>query len=239
MIFLYVFLGILGLVALWFAFYIICSLFVDTSKEYTENSPFYRFILNAATWVAIAVLRIDLKVLGKEKLDCNKNYLFVSNHRSNLDPILSWYAFREFDIAFVSKPENFKVFTFGRIIHRCGFLPINRNDPFKAMECINKASKLLEKRELSVGIYPEGTRNKEKEMLPFHNGVFKIAQKSKTPIAVLAIKDTDLVNKNIPFRKTKITLEVAEVFECESVVGKRTNVLGDEIRASMEKALSK
>ena len=58
------------------------------------------------------------------------------------------------------------------------------------MECINKAASLLEKRELSVGIYPEGTRNKGEEMLPFHNGVFKIAQKSKTPIAVLAIKNT-------------------------------------------------
>lgn len=239
MIFLYIFLGILGLVALWFAFYTFCSLLVDASKEYTENSPFYRFILNAAAWVAIRVLRIDLTVSGKEKLDLSQNYLFVSNHRSNLDPILSWYAFREFDIAFVSKPENFKVFIFGKIIHRCAFLPINRSDPFKAMECINKASKLLEKRELSVGIYPEGTRNVGREMLPFHNGVFKIAQKSKTPIAVLAIKDTDLVNKNIPFKKTKISLELVEVFQVEDVVGKRTNILGDEIRASLEKALSK
>ncbi len=237
MIVLCVFLVLLFLIALWFIFYGICSLLVDTSKEYEENSPFYRFILNAATWVAIIVLKIKITVSGYEKLDKKNNYLFVSNHRSNLDPILAWYVFREYDIAFVSKPENFKVPIFGNIIHRCCFLPIDRKDPFKAMECINKASKLLEKRQLSVGIYPEGTRNTKDEMLPFHNGVFKIAQKSKTPIAIVSIKNTDKVNQNIPFKKTKVSFEVLKVMSVEEISHKRTNVLGDEIRKILEDGL--
>lgn len=238
MLFLYFLLGILSLIALWLLFYGICSLLVDTSKEYTENSPFYRFILNSASWVAIVVLNIKIHLGGKEKLEKGQNYLFVSNHRSNLDPILSWYVFREYDIAFISKPENFKAFIFGRIIHRCGFLPINREDPFKAMECINKSAKLLEKGELSVGVYPEGTRNTKDDMLPFHNGVFKIAQKAKKPIAVVGIKSTDKVNENIPFRRTHVNIDVLKVFSVEEISGKRTNVLGDEIRTILEKGLA-
>jgi len=230
---------VLAFVVLWFVFYIVCSLAVDTSKEYTSISRFYRTALNAAALTGIIVLRIKLKVSGKEKLDIKQNYLFVSNHRSNLDPIISWYIFKEHNIAFVSKPENFSVPIFGNIIHRCGFIPINRDDPFKAIEAINKGAKLLEKREMSVGIYPEGTRNTKDEMLPFHSGVFKIAQKSNTPIAVVSIKDTDKVNKNIPFKSTIVKIDILEIISPEELKGKRTNLIGERIRNILEKELNK
>ncbi len=243
MLFVYILLSILGLilsfVILWLLFYISCSLAVDKSKEYTSISRFYRTALNFAALTGIIVLRIKLKVYGKEKLNKNQNYLFVSNHRSNLDPIISWYAFREQNIAFVSKPENFQVPIFGNIIHRCGFIPINRDDPFKAIESINKGAKLLEKREMSVGVYPEGTRNTKDEMLPFHNGVLKIAQKSNTPIAVVSIKDSDKVNGNIPFKSTTIQLNVLEIIPAEELKGKRTNPIGDRIREILENDLNK
>lgn len=237
MIFLYILSAIISLIALWFIFYSICSILVDTSKEYTDNNVFYRSILNAASLVAIWVLRIKLSVSGIKKLEKGKKYLFVSNHRSNLDPILAWYIFRDFNISFISKPENFKVPIFGRIIHRCAFLPINRDDPFKAMECINKASKLLEKGEHSVGVYPEGKRNTKNEMLPFHNGVFRIAQKAKSPIAVVSIKGTDNVNKNIPFKRTTVNFEVLSIIDPEELSGLRTNVIGDRIRTILEEGL--
>ncbi len=237
MIVLYIFSGILFLSALWIVFYTICSFLVDTSREYTDNNSFYRFVLNSAAFLTVIVLRIKIHVTGKEKLNKNRNYLFVSNHRSNLDPILSWYVFKEHNISFVSKPENFKVPIFGKIIHRCCFLPINRNDPFKAMECINKASKLLQKGEMSVGIYPEGTRNTQNEMLPFHNGVFKIAQKAKVDIAIVAIKNTDKVNNNIPFKKTEIHIDVVSVIPAEEILGLRTNIVGDRVRSLLEEGL--
>ncbi len=235
---LYVFLVILTLVALWFVFYIICSLFVDIKKEYTENSRFYRAILNGATALAAKVLRIKVYYSGKEKLSKNQNYLFVSNHRSNLDPILSWYVFKEYNIAFISKPENFHVPIFGRIIHRCCFLPIDRTNPFGAIETIKKAAALLKNKEISVGVYPEGKRNSDKEMLPFHNGVFMIAQKANVPIAVVSIENTDALSQNYPFKRTKVHIDVLEVINAESLKGKRTNLIGDQVRQILEAKLS-
>ena len=237
MIFLYILSATVSLIALWFIFYFVCSILVDVTKEYTDNNVFYRSILNASSLVAIFVLRIKITVSGAEKLEKGKKYLFVSNHRSNLDPILAWYIFRDFNISFISKPENFKVPIFGRIIHRCAFLPIDREDPFKAMECINKASKLLEKGEHSVGVYPEGKRNTKNEMLPFHNGVFRIAQKSKSSIAVVSIKGTDNVNKNIPFKRTAVRFDVLAIIEPEEQTGLRTNVIGDRVRSILEDGL--
>ena len=46
---------------------------------------------------------------------------------------------------------------------------------------------------ISVCIFPEGTRNQnadETEMLPFHDGSFKIATKAKSPIIPIAISNS-------------------------------------------------
>ncbi|MBE6648818.1 MAG: 1-acyl-sn-glycerol-3-phosphate acyltransferase [Ruminococcaceae bacterium] len=241
MIFLHILLALLSLVLLfvilWFAFYITCSLLVDTKKEYTENNKFYREALNFATLTGMVVLRIKLKVTGKEKLDKNQNYYFVSNHRSNLDPILSWYVFKEHNVSFMSKPENFKVPIFGRIIHRCCFLPIAKDDIFQAMETVNKAAKIMEKGEISFGVYPEGKRHTEAEMAPFHNGVFRAAQKANKPIAVVAVKNADDINRNYPFNSTTIYIDVLEIIPVEEIKGVKTNIIGDRVRAILEEGL--
>lgn len=35
--------------------------------------------------------------------------MFVGNHRSNFDPIIEWLVLKPWDIAFISKGENFKI----------------------------------------------------------------------------------------------------------------------------------
>lgn len=68
-------------------------------------------------------------------------------------------------------------------------MAIDRENPRNALLTIEKAAKLIESDEVSIGIYPEGTRSKECVLLPFHNGVFKIAQKASVPIVVASIQE--------------------------------------------------
>lgn len=229
---------LLGAAASAFLVYIliltICSLLVNPKKEYDTNSRFYRWLLNSTTAAMIKLLRIRVHITGMEKLPQGQSVLFVGNHISNFDPILSWYAFRQWEIAFVSKPENFKIPFFGRIIRKCCFMPIDRENPRNAIVTINKAAKLLKKQEVSIGIYPEGTRSKSGELLPFHNGVFKIAQKANAPIAVLSVNGTEHIAKNIPFRKTDVYLDVLEVIPADEVAATKTEILGQRIREELE-----
>lgn len=229
---------LLGAAASVFLVYIlflaICSLLINPQKEYDTNSRFYRWLLNSATAAVIKLLRIRVHISGQEKLPPGENILFVGNHISCFDPILSWYAFRQWEIAFVSKPENFKIPFFGRIIRKCCFMPIDRESPRNAIVTINRAAKLLKKQEVSIGIYPEGTRSKSGELLPFHNGVFKIAQKANAPIAVLSVNGTEHIAKNIPFRKTDVYLDVLEVIPMDEVIATKTENLGQRIREELE-----
>jgi len=228
-------LGALGiLLGAYILLLILCSLLVNTKREYGRDSKFYRWLLNSATAAMIKLLRIRVHSTGMEKLPQGQLVLFVGNHISNFDPILSWYAFRKWKLAFVSKPENFKIPFFGRIIRKCCFMPIDRENPRNAIVTINQAAKLLKKQEVSIGIYPEGTRNKSGELLPFHNGVFKIAQKANAPIAVLSVNGTEHIAKNIPFRKTDVYLDVLGVIPADEVAATKTEILGQRVREKLE-----
>lgn len=180
------------------------------------------------------LLRIRVHVSGIEKIPKDTKVLFVSNHRSNFDPIITWYILKKWKIAFVSKPSNFKIPFFGRIIRKCCFMPIDRENPRNAIVTINKAAKLLKKQEVSIGIYPEGTRSKNGQLLPFHNGVFKIAQKAEAAIVVLCVTGTEKISKRTPFRRTDVYLDVLEVFSAQGIKETKTEMIGTAIRRQIE-----
>jgi len=239
MILLYILGAALGLFLLYVLFLGICSLFVSPKKEYESNSPFYRFLLESATAVAMKLLRIQIHVTGLEKLPKGEKLLFVCNHRSNFDPLITWHALKEWKMAFVSKPSNFKVPFFGRIIRKCCFMAIDRENPRNAIVTINKAADLLKRQEVSVGIYPEGTRSKSGELLPFHNGVFKAAQKANAPVAVLSITGTETIRSKTPFCTSHVYLDVLEVIPAENIKGTRTELIGTAVRHLIETNIEK
>ena len=234
MILIYILIAILALFLLYVLVLGMCCLFVNPEKEYDRNSLFYRFLLDSATAATIKLLRIRVHTTGIEKIPKDAKVLFVCIHRSNFDPIVTWYALKKWKIAFISKPSNFKILFFGRIIRKCCFMPIDRDNPRKALPTINRAAKLLKRQEISIGVYPEGTRSKTCELLPFHNGVFKIAQKADAPIVMLSITGTEKIAKRTPFKPTDVYLDVLEVFSGENVKNTKTELIGTSVRRLIE-----
>ncbi len=214
----------------------IAALAVDPKREYEKESRFYRWLLNSATAVGLRVCRVKLHTEGLEALP-EEPFLLVSNHRSNFDPIVTWYALRERRMAFVSKEANFRIPIFGRLIRRCCFLAIDRENPRNALTCVKEAAALLARGENCVGIYPEGTRSKQCVLLEFHNSVFKIAQYAHAPIVVLTVEGTEKIHKNVPWRRTEVTLRVAAVIPAEELEGRRTAEIGARVREAMRQTL--
>ena len=163
--------------------------------------------------------------------------LFVCNHRSNFDPLLSWKVLAKHYPSFISKEENFHVPFYGRIIRRLCMMAIDRENPRNAMMTIDRASKLLKADEVSIFVYPEGTRSKKCKLLPFHNGVFKIAQKANVPVVVMTIQGSEKISKNYPWKSTKVRFKVLEVMDAEHVKSSKTSDISDEARAIIAKDL--
>ena len=237
MVILYVLLGILAAMLLYVVFLAVCSLCVDAKKEYVKDSHFYRALLYGASAAALKILRIRIHTSGVEKIPKDRKLLFVGNHRSNFDPIIQWLVLKQWNIAFISKEENFRIPFFGRIIRRCCFMAIDRENPRNALGTINRASNLLRSGEVSIGVYPEGTRSKTGVLLPFHDGVFIIARKADVPIVVATIDGTEKITHNYPWKRTHIRLDIVGVIDRDFVNTHRTAAVGAAVREMMENNL--
>lgn len=220
-----------------FLFLFVSGLFINTKKPYERDSRFYRALLDGSTTIILWVLGVRCKVIGAEKLP-EGNFLFISNHRSNYDPIIQWTVFKRRRISFISKGENFKIPMYGRLIHRCCFMAIDRENPRRAMETINRAAKLLTETENSVGVYPEGKRSKDCTLLPFHNGVLKAAKKAGRPVVASTIEGTEHIFGNIKrLKRTTVTIKILETIDAQRVRTTSTADLGEYCAELMKREL--
>ena len=212
--FILIFIGMwIGCFLVWAVLYVlfllVVSVLVDKKKEITKPGKFYGYIVKETMKMLLFFSRTRVKMEGEENIPKDTKYLLVANHRSNFDPIACLSTFGKNDLVFVSKPENFTLPVAGGWIHHAGFMAIDRENPKNALVTINKAADYLKRQEVSVGIFPEGTRNKTTDpLLPFKNGAFKIATKAQCPIVVVAMKNTREVQHNFPWKSTVICLHI-------------------------------
>ncbi len=224
--------------ALWVIFLMINALLISPKKTYPKHSSYHRFLLNFSTRFALPGAGIRLHVTGLDKVPQGTRFVVMGNHRSKFDPIVTWYVLRKYNVSYISKPENFKVSCFGRTIRRCCFLPINRSDPRESLKTLAKAADLIKDDKVSIGIYPEGTRSKTGELLPFHDGTMKIAQMAKVPIVVVTLRGTENIKRNFPFKNTQVYMDIIETIPADFVTSNSSHVIAKRVRDDMEKILS-
>lgn len=212
---------------------LVISLFVDLRKENRTIDPFYHTVTLVLDDWLLAMCRVRIHTSGLEKLPENGEFLLVCNHRSNFDPLATWWILRDRPLAFISKPENIRIPIVGRFVHKCCFLPIDRENPRNALHTINAAADLMKRHECSFGIYPEGTRSKGATLLEFKNGAFKTAQKAKVPIVVSTIQGTEQIWRRTPWRITDVYFDVLDVLSADEVLSTSTHDLSENIRAQM------
>lgn len=215
----------------------IASLFIDAKKPLKKISKFWWALYNFVNPFLIFWAGADVKITEKEKLG-DGPYLFVVNHRSNFDTMLISKIYRKYDILMISKPGNFKIPIAGAAIYKSGFLCMPKDDPKGSLGVVTKAVDYLKEGKYSIGLCPEGTRNKTgTNLLPFKNGCLKIATRSEVPIVVICINGTENIHKHFPFKRTKVYFDLIKVIKPEDYSGKTTAQIGDEIRALMQEKI--
>ncbi len=128
-------------------------------------------------------------IRNKHYIDPRKTYVFVANHRSQLDIPTYALACRN-TFRFLAKAELTKIPLMGFIIRKL-YLTVNRADRTDRNRSIEVMKRSLDEG-ISVFLCPEGTRNRHDDppLLDFRDGAFRLAVLSKTPIAVLTVLNT-------------------------------------------------
>lgn len=227
---LFVYLAII--VIFWLVFFFI-ALFIPR-RVYTKPSRFCYWMLNLGYETLNFCARIRIFATGLEKIPTDTCFMFVSNHRSRFDNMIQSPVLNNTDLAFVSKPSNFKIPFGNRYIRRACYLKLDRTDIKQSAQTISDAINFLKNQVISIGIYPEGTRSKTGELLEFKNGCFKIALRGHCPIVVSTIVGTENIHKNFPWRRTTVQMDILDVIPYEKIKDMKTNEIGEMIYKMMD-----
>lgn len=129
-----------------------------------------------------------IKVIGREKIPCNQQVLFVSNHQSHMDSIII-HGFIGVPKGFVSIVNVSKTPVLSTLMKymKCVFL--DRNDIRQMFKCIEEATELLKKGH-SMVIFPEGKLSECDEVGEFQKGSLRMAIKAGVPIVPITLKNS-------------------------------------------------
>ena len=147
-------------------------------------------------------------VIGEENVPKDQPVLYIGNHRSYFDIIITYARCPQLT-GYISKKEMENIPLLRMWMRRLHCLFIDRKDVKEALKTILAGIDNV-KNGISMCIFPEGTRNKTDElMLPFKEGSFKIAEKSGCPIIPMAITNSaDVLEAHMPrVKKTHVILE--------------------------------
>jgi 1-acyl-sn-glycerol-3-phosphate acyltransferase len=142
---------------------------------------------------------------GKLPPDPRRPFVVVSNHESFADILLISHL--PWEMKWLSKAELFRIPVMGWMMWLVGDIPVKRGFGPSAVEAMERCRAMLSRR-VSVMIFPEGTRSRTAELLPFKDGAFRLAIESGVPILPLAVSGT---RNALPKHDWRFGRSVAEV----------------------------
>jgi 1-acyl-sn-glycerol-3-phosphate acyltransferase len=113
--------------------------------------------------------------------------IVVSNHESNADPFL--ISMLPWEMKWLGKASLFKIPVVGWSMWLAGDIPVRRGERDSATAAMAQCKKWLDKG-MPIMIFPEGTRSKTAEMLPFKDGAFRLAIETGSDVLPLAVSGT-------------------------------------------------
>ncbi|MEG1499909.1 MAG: lysophospholipid acyltransferase family protein, partial [Clostridia bacterium] len=180
----------------------------------------YRFCY-FLTFICFRIM-YPVKVVGKENIKKNENYIFICNHRSNSDPIILFnrifrkqHFLAKIEMAH-NKCEKFIIENFGAIL-----IDRKKSD----VHAIKKCLEILKKNEVLV-VFPEGTRGNGENLSEVRNGAAMLSIKSGVKIIPMFIekkpkcfhKNTLIIGEAFPLNEFKDQKLVKETLNDASLI---------------------
>ncbi len=205
----------------------------DPMKMHKTSQKIISHFLRVILFLAGAKVTVS----GLENVPKDKAVLYVSNHRSYFD-ILVAYTTVPTPTSFVAKKEMLK---FPCARHWMKFLSclfLDRENVREGLKTILQGIEQI-KAGYSIFVMPEGTRNHEAKMLPFHEGSFKLAEKSGCAIIPVALTHTDdLWENHFPWmRRANVSITYGKPVYIKDLEKPQRKFIGTHIQNIVEQML--
>lgn len=209
--------------------FVLLSLLIDREGKMVHSI--------GALWcrAILALSGVKVEIKGAENIPKDRPVIFLSNHQGAFD-IPALQGFLDYQFRWVAKKSLFKIPIFGWSMSLAGYIGIERESAGAAYKSIEEAASKI-KGGTSVLIFPEGTRSKTAELLPFKRGGFLLAVKSGVPIIPVGIKGTSEIMRKggALIKPSDVTISIGEPIKTEGADEKE---LRTETRAVIERLLA-
>ncbi|GHU43632.1 1-acyl-sn-glycerol-3-phosphate acyltransferase [Clostridia bacterium] len=188
--------------------------------------------------ILLLIAGTQVTVLGEENIPKGEAVLYVPNHRSFYD-ILITYSRVPSLTGYVAKESIGNIPLISTWFSLLYCLPLSRSDTRKALKTILTGIEFL-KQGISICIFPEGTRSHGKDLLPFHEGSMKLAEKSGCAIIPVAISNSDeIFEKHMPTIKScHVTVEYGTPIRISELPKENKKFIGAYTKTKIEEMLA-
>jgi 1-acyl-sn-glycerol-3-phosphate acyltransferase len=184
---------------------------------------------------------IRTSAVGTEHIVPGRGAVYCINHTSNLEPPVLFLYLRSLfpKLSVLYKAELHKLPILARGFDIVGFVPLERGNRDQSMPAIERAAGMLQAG-TSFMIFPEGTRSRTGELLPFKKGGFIMAITAQAPVVPVAIRGArDAMRKGSPIiRPVTISLRFGPPVETRGRTLADRDALVAEVRSRIQTMLN-
>ena len=192
---------------------------------------------HGGVWLALNLAGIRYTVVGREHIPRDRAVVFCANHQSNVDPPVLFEALHR-RLHILYKAELRKLPVLGRVFEVGGFVAVQRENRDAAFASIEKAAASIRSGN-SFLIFPEGTRSKTDQLLPFKKGGLVMALRAQAAIMPVAIMGgRAAMQKGSAFvRPVHVTVRIGEAIETKGMATDDRDTLIEIVRGRIEELL--
>src|SRR3954466_15413505 len=149
--------------------------------------PLYR-VATGGVRLGLWLSGMTVRIRHGEHIQLHGPAVYAVNHTSNVEPPILYLALRKLfpRLRILYKAELRKLPILVRAFDLAGFVPLERGNRDQSLPAIERAAEALRDGN-SFLIFPEGTRSRNGELLPFKKGGFIMALKGQAPVVPVAI----------------------------------------------------
>lgn len=132
-------------------------------------------------------LKVELRL--PEGAELYPPAIYIGNHQNNYDMVTAAKVVQPKTVT-VGKKSLLWVPFFGPLYWLTGNLLIDRDNRAKAHGTLEQVVEQIHKRQISIWMFPEGTRSRGRGLLPFKTGAFHAALAAGVPIIPVCVSTT-------------------------------------------------
>lgn len=197
---------------------------------FRSKNKIYQLSLLFSLVAPILGFRVERRIAESAKTV--KQAVYVGNHQNNADLFCLSHVVAK-GVVTVGKRSLAWIPFFGILYWISGNFLINRSNRKQALATIEQIVVQMRKTELSIMMFPEGTRSRGRGLLPFKAGAFHAAVQAGVPIVPLVCSNTHEQVKLGRWNNGKVIVEVLEPIATEGLEAEDVATLMHECRAKM------